>query len=569
MDRSDRFEDIFSVVDVGLFIESPSRLIPYMRHHGFDEKEILCVKTIADSHPDELSDIIGDEDPRKAEATIARVARTPGVDRIISASILQDLRDASNVKMKRDAFSSKKYEPVCVDAYSNGGRPASDDMMFVIVPDGEAKVDRYSGNEIDVVIPDVINFGGEEYRVTGINEWAFERCSSMESVRLPSMLASIGEKAFVGCSRLKSVTIPKHLKAIGKDAFEKCPGLEWFAVDRENRHFSTDSQGILYSEDKKRLIKAPCGVSGEIWIPLEVTSIEDKAFEGCSELSRVSMGPGVSSIGDWAFSKCFHLRSVALSDGLVAIGNGTFHECYGLTEIAIPESVRSIGARAFSGCSSMTSATLGEGLRSIEKWAFELCQSLTSIYIPSTVSSIGDEAFTMCTSLRRYQVGLGNNWYRSDSNGLLYDRRHNVLIKTPRAIFGSIDVLPGTVTIYERAFEGCSKMTSLNLPSSISTIGRRAFKGCVGLERVRIPKSVKCISDSAFSECASLESVEIPEGVTKIGCGAFERCPSLKSVKLPSSLKSIGYGAFDPDVEIVRRCRHLMRMTMRPSSKVT
>ena len=322
MDRSDRFEDIFSVVDVGLFIESPSRLIPYMRHHGFDEKEILCVKTIADSHPDELSDIIGDEDPRKAEATIARVARTPGVDRIISASILQDLRDASNVKMKRDAFSSKKYEPVCVDAYSNGGRPASDDMMFVIVPDGEAKVDRYSGNDIDIVIPDVINFGGEEYTVTGINEWAFERCSSMESVRLPSMLASIGEKAFVGCSRLKSVTIPKHLKAIGKDAFEKCPGLEWFAVDRENRHFSTDSQGILYSEDKKRLIKAPCGVSGEIWIPLEVTSIEDKAFEGCSELSRVSMGPGVSSIGDWAFSKCFHLRSVALSDGLVAIGNG-------------------------------------------------------------------------------------------------------------------------------------------------------------------------------------------------------------------------------------------------------
>ncbi len=552
MDKSDRFEDIFLVADVGLFIDSPSRLIPYMRHHGFDEEEILCVKTIADSHPEELSDIIGDDDHQRAEAAIARISKTPGVDRIMSASILKDLRDASDAKMGRNAFASKRYETVSVDAYSSGGRPASDGMTFVITQGGEAKVDRFSGDDRDVVIPDEIRYGGETYRVTGISEWAFERRASMESVRLPSRLSSVGDKAFVGCSRLRSVSIPKHLKEIGKDAFENCSSLEWFDVDRENRHFSTDSQGILYSEDKRRLIKAPCGASGEIRIPFEVAVIEDKAFEGCSGLSHISMGSRVTSIGDWAFSKCYHLRSVALSDGLTAIGNGTFHECYGLTEVAIPGSVRSIGARAFSGCSSMRSVRLSEGLRSIEKWAFELCQSLTSICIPSTVSSIGEEAFAMCTSLRCYQVSPGNIWYRSDDNGLLYDRRHSVLVKTPRAVSGGIDVLPGTISINERAFEGCVKVTSLNLPDSITAIGRRAFKGCVGLERVRIPRKVKCISDSVFSDCASLESVDIPEGVSKIGCGAFERCLSLKSVRLPSGLKSIGYGAFDPDVEIIR-----------------
>ena len=105
--------------------------------------------------------------------------------------------------------------------------------------------------------------------------------------------------------------------------------------------------------------------------------------------------------------------------------------------------------------------------------------------------------------------------------------------------------IPSSVTeIGYAAFVGCSSLTSVNIPSSVTEIGEYAFGGCSSLTSVIIPSSVTEIRKYAFSDCSSLTSVNIPSSVTEIGYAAFGGCSSLTSVNVPSSVTSIGDVAF-------------------------
>ena len=105
--------------------------------------------------------------------------------------------------------------------------------------------------------------------------------------------------------------------------------------------------------------------------------------------------------------------------------------------------------------------------------------------------------------------------------------------------------IPFSVTsIGGRAFKGCSGLTSLVIPSGVTEIGVGAFKGCSGLTSLVIPSGVTEIDGGAFSGCSGLTSMKIPSGVTEIGDYAFENCSGLTSMKIPSSVTHIGYCAF-------------------------
>ena len=222
----------------------------------------------------------------------------------------------------------------------------------------------YSGK---VVIPKTVTYGGKDYNVTSIGEWAFSNCSGLTSVTIPNSVTSIGWYAFSGCSGLTSVTIPNSVTSIGESAFYGCSGLT--SVTIPNSVTSIGGSAFSY-----------CTALTSVTIPNSVTSIGESAFRGCSGLTSVTIPNSVTSIGEWAFSNCSGLTSVTIPNSVTSIGWYAFSGCSGLTSVIIPNSVTSIGSSAFSGCSGLTSITIGSGVNHIYERAFADCPELTNVY---------------------------------------------------------------------------------------------------------------------------------------------------------------------------------------------
>lgn len=118
----------------------------------------------------------------------------------------------------------------------------------------------------------------------------------------------------------------------------------------------------------------------------------------------------------------------------------------------------------------------------------------------------------------------------------------------------SYNGLPVT-TIDVWAFGGCTGLTSITIPNSVTSIGNSVFNGCTGLTSINIPNSVTSIGDFAFSNCKSLTSITIPDSVTSIGSYVFQSCPNLTSITIPDSVTSIG-------VDVFRECTSLTSINL-------
>ena len=409
--------------------------------------------------------------------------------------------------------------------------------------------------------------------VTSIGEYAFYYCSGLTSVTIPNSVTSIGYNAFADCSGLTSVTIPNSVTSIGSSAFSCCSGLTSVTVDKNNGTYdSRDNCNAIIETSTNKLI---VGCNNTI-IPNSVTAISEYAFFRCSGLTSVTIPNSVTSIGDGAFCDCTGLTFVSIPNSVTSIGYNTFYYCSGLTSVTIPNSITSIGDRAFEGCSGLTSVTVDKNngtydsryncnaiihtstnklivgcnntiipnsVTSIGDNAFLVCSGLTSVTIPNSVTSIGKYAFYNCSGLTSVTIpnsvtSIGYGAFGGcsgltsvtvDKNNGTYDSRDNcnAIIETST----------------NKLIVGCKNTT---IPNSVTSIGDRAFEGCSGLTSVTIGNSVTSIGDYAFTDCSGLTSVTIGNSVTSIGYDAFRGCSGLtKLVSLAVEPPICGRGAFE------------------------
>ena len=341
--------------------------------------------------------------------------------------------------------------------------------------------------------------------VTSIRVSAFKNCSNLTTVSIPEGITSIGGSAFERCSSLTSIKIPESVTSIASRAFCDCNNLQYAEYASVERLFGIDYENYLaYPIYYAHHLLVGGEEITELTIPNTVTSIGKYAFKGLSNLTVVHIPNSVTSIGEEAFSGCSSLTSVTIPNSVTSIGMDAFYGCSSLTSITVPESVTSIGFSAFGGCGSLESITL---------------------------PFVGDKPQTETdTDQRPFGYIFGYTDYTSD---------YYIPKSLKTVVITSSNYIPNG------AFSGCSGLTSVTIPNSVTSIGNSAFNGCTGLTSVTIPNSVTSIGNSAFYHCSSLTTVTIPNSVTSIDIGAFCGCSGLTSITIPNSVTSIGNSAFN------------------------
>ena len=313
--------------------------------------------------------------------------------------------------------------------------------------------------------------------------------TALETLVLPEGVEML-ENAFQNCTRLKSVSLPSTLTKIGNSSgvppFSGCHSLESIEIAEGNEVYASDGNCIMRKADNTLVFG--CKASK---IPSYTEHIGNHAFRD-SGAESIALPEGVTSIEDSAFAHNDRLKEITLPQSLTSIGKYAFLWCAALGKIAIPDGVTSVGDNAFSTCVSLKELALGAELLNAGCGLTELCVALEKI----TVSE-NNESFS----------GEGNCLTRKADSTVI-------------AGCASSKIPAGTEQIGEYAFCGQTQLGAIDFPDGLKKIGHYAFS-CTGLKELKLPRGLQRIGSHAFGNCIELEHVQIPDSVTYIGTNAF------------------------------------------------
>ena len=313
------------------------------------------------------------------------------------------------------------------------------------VSSNEVTIRRYENIDATGSISIPSSIGG--LPVTMIDGYAFQNCSKITGVSIPSTVWYMGGGMFQGCSSLKTVSIPASVKNfLSANDFWMCSSLTSISVASSNPNYSS-SNGVLYNKDKTVLLAYPAGkTSTSFSVPSTVKTISSDAFNGCSYLTSITIPEGVEYIQSGAFSGCSGLTTITIPSTVKSIGsnalscgnlisinvstaNATYTSVDGVlfskdkktllqyptgktgSTYTVPSTVQNIATKSFSYNRNIVSVTLPNSLTTIETEAFYSCKGMTDINIPSSIKTISSKAFYYCNSLKNVVYeGTQSEW---------------------------------------------------------------------------------------------------------------------------------------------------------------
>ncbi len=381
-------------------------------------------------------------------------------------------------------------------------------------------------------------------------------------------VTAIGESAFERCTYLESLTIPSCITEIKKDAFEECSYFEniyvaeladWCKIKFEDGLNCNPLYYSRYSGTKSKNLY----IGGELLTSLHLTSgpekIGDYTFFGYDKLKSVVIEGGVKSIGKEAFSGCVNIESITISDCVTSIGKGAFKSCSGLESATLAyvgdgaENTKFAyifnaedGSDNYTAPASLKTVTITGGDK-LDEMAFYGCNYVESVTLPASLTSVGVRAFYFCQALKSVDFG--------DNSNLLTigEMAFESCLKLQSVNFGKNSKLE---TIDDFAFDTCRAISDITLPASLTKIGGRVFDGCTGLRNIVIPQNVTELGDGAFADCTLLSNVDFGEDskCEIIGVSCFYGCTALEEFTVPKNIRFILRQAF-------RNCKNLKNVT--------
>ena len=432
---------------------------------------------------------------------------------------------------------------------------------------------NYSGLT-SVTIPKTVTHEGITYSVTGIDEDAFFRCTSLTSITIPNSVTTIESCAFHNCSSLTSITIPNNRMSIDSYAFLNVSSITSVILTETSVESfcqgTTNEQLNSLGIQCERCIYINGKEVTKLVIPNNVTSIANSAFRNCSSLTSIAIGDSIASIGSYAFSGCSRLTEVVIPNSVTSIGLRAFSGCSSLTSVIWNakncSDYLSYAYAPFYNSSSITSFTFGENVEIIPAYLCSGITSLSTITIPTNITNIGQEAFSLCSSLTSIFWNAKNctspssyaesPFYGISSQITSFSIGENIKIIPAYLCCGMKSLpaitIPNSITnIGHCAFADCSSLKSIIIPDNVTAMGANVFGDCVGLHHIEWNvKSCTVYSDNEyiypiFYGCENVESVTFGKNVETIPDYLCYGMKNLSSISIPNSVTNIEQHAFD------------------------
>ena len=433
-------------------------------------------------------------------------------------------------------YVSEGIEKICVEGFSYSR------AKKIVLPSSLKSIKHlaFSSSLIESIeIPD---------SVTSISYTSFAYCYNLKNVTLSNSLTSLPDRLFLCCTSLETIVIPESVRKIGDSCFQSCTNLKSVVLPS---NITSLGGGAFAQIDHLNISFAPgspLSIDSQYLI-LSDSGTKVSQYIGNDELANITVPEAITTIGQSAFLKKTNLNTVKFASDctLTKISKYAFSNCINLMSIELPKNLQYIENEAFLGCTSLTSIHFHNGMKQIGSSAFRGCSHLESVVFDNPESSAANAR----KSLEESSLTIGKQCFQGCNS------------------IATIKLCEGIVSVDESFALGCSRLTSIEFPttltsigmnsfqssgltnvtfkdtSSLSTIGQRAFYGATYLSQIELPSNIETIETKAFSG-TSLKTIELPSSVTKLSAYCFMDCPELTSVTAQSSsmLSKIDDGVF-------------------------